>query len=347
MTKSMKRIHGREAIAKALGEHYSRKMNGKVWSAWDESKRAYSIQGEGLPAHPDLKDKYPNGWSMLDYIAPSKAREILKADGWDVSGWKNSSARESKCIHKVVIERMVDDSPDTSWLGEYSSKRTSEFTIDRAHDLDCPQQAYNRKNSDRCMMVVANTDLLQRAIDHLGNQKDACVNVNQTDNWKAHAELEFADLDDAQAILSECQDEIQDTANDCTCGNESDDWNGREYRYFNPSGNYKDETPENTAKYVRQDYERMEALNRGDFCFIGIRAEAQYSIGKVHGDSYLLQDLSSGGLCGIESDSDAAYLKSVEEEELAELRKQLAGIGFSQRAISAAFKDVEQAGDAR
>ena len=44
----------------------------------------------------------------------------------------------AKRIHKVTIKRMVDNSPDTSWLGEYSNKQTSEYSIDRAHSLGCP-----------------------------------------------------------------------------------------------------------------------------------------------------------------------------------------------------------------
>lgn len=31
----------------------------------------------------------------------------------------------------------MDDSPDTSWLGEYSDRASSEFSIDRYHDFDC------------------------------------------------------------------------------------------------------------------------------------------------------------------------------------------------------------------
>ena len=41
------------------------------------------------------------------------------------------------------------------------------------------------------------------------------------------------------------------------------------------------------------------------------------------------------------------YIKSVEDEELASLRTQLHELGFSQRAISAAFRNVEHSGDAR
>jgi hypothetical protein len=93
MTKSMKRIHTRDEIAAALAKHYSAKLNGKVWSYWDEAKRAYAIQGENLPPHPDLKAQYLNGWSMLDYIKPAEAHKIL-----------GLGAPESKRILDVTVE---------------------------------------------------------------------------------------------------------------------------------------------------------------------------------------------------------------------------------------------------
>ena len=82
-----------------------------------------------------------------------------------------------------------------------------------------------------------------------------------------------------------------------------------------------------------QDYQRAEAFNRGDWWMIGIHAVA-----KVVGASGVVQGLRSGGLWGIESDSDAHYLDSVGRDELADLRAILVEHGFSQRAISAAFK---------
>jgi hypothetical protein len=54
------------------------------------------------------------------------------------------------------------------------------------------------------------------------------------------------------------------------------------------------------------------------------------------------QTITSGGLYGIESDSDADYFAEVEQEQLAELRGQLHVIGFSKRAIASAFKNVER-----
>ena len=82
---------------------------------------------------------------------------------------------------------------------------------------------------------------------------------------------------------------------------------------------------------------RMERLNAGDWCFIGIRAEAEITLA-----DHVTQTISSGGLWGIESDSDRAYFESIEQEELAELSNQLHAAGFSKRAIAAAFKNVER-----
>lgn len=231
-----------------------------------------------------------------------------------------------KRIHSITIKRMIDESPDTSYLGEYSSKPSSEYSIDRAHDLDCPQQTYNRP--------TATIDLLEQVMQHIRNVKDAhCSTVKNRTGFQRESDMDiWSSYDDAEDILSDASQEVE---NECTCGNYSDQWNNRRYRYFNPSGNYTNDTPSNIVKYTRQDYERMEALNKGDWHYIGIRAEAEYSIGSV------MQQLSSGGLWSTESDSDKDYLKSVEQEELTELRNQLAAIGFSKRAIASAMKNIE------
>ena len=150
-------------------------------------------------------------------------------------------------------------------------------------------------------------------------------------------------LDEAYNLLGELSDE----ATECDCG-ERGDMGRHEYRYFNPSFNYigKDGqpadglTPEEVRKYTRQDYERMESLNRGDWGFIGIRAEAEIAIPSGP-QSATVQKITSGGLWGIESDSDEACFTETEQDELSDLREQLIALGFSRRAISAAFKNVE------
>ncbi|HEY6766625.1 MAG TPA: hypothetical protein VI386_17840 [Candidatus Sulfotelmatobacter sp.] len=256
----------------------------------------------------------------------------------------STTIKVSKRIHTVTIKRMVDESPDTSWLGEYSNNPTSEFSIDRAHSLDCPQQTYNTKSSNRCMTVIAYTDKLERAIAYLSSQRKSIGNDSENPLYWT--------LDESLDILASAQDEISEEANACTCG-ESADMSHGEYRYFNPSFNYVDKqgsalpenSPEDVRKYVRQDYERMERLNAGDWCFIGIRAEAEVCLlAGIHGGS-VIQHVTSGGLWGIEADSNANYIKSVEDEELSDLRDQLAAIGFSKRAIATAFKDVTREGN--
>ena len=161
--------------------------------------------------------------------------------------------KPTKRILSVTIKRMIDESPDTSFLGEYSNSPDTEYAIDR---------------------------------QKLGDQAR------------------------------------------------------NEFRYFNgPVENYKGETPENIRKYIRQDYDRMESLNRGNWQFIGIQAEATYVVGFT-GD---LQTVTSGGLWGIESDSGKEYLESVQREELDSLKNDLIAVGFSRRAIATAFKNVEEA----
>lgn len=239
-------------------------------------------------------------------------------------------SKNMKRIHKVVIKQMYDESPDTSWLGEYGRNAESEYSIDREHALDCPQQTYNSKSSDRCMMVIAYVDKLERAIAYLNHYKEHTF-VIMPDDF-------IAGVDDAQDILIAAQDEIQEEANACTCGGQHLDRNS--YQFFNPNHeNYKGCTPEEIRKYCLQDYARMEDLQNQNWYFLGIRAEAEYSIG---GSPAVIQEVTSGGLWGIESDSSPEYLKEIEAEELAELKKQLKALGFSSRAIATAFKNVER-----
>ncbi len=67
----------RSEVSAFLAGYYSGKLNGHVWCAYDDTKRAYCIRGERLPAHPDLAHLYPRGWSMIDYVKPAKARALI------------------------------------------------------------------------------------------------------------------------------------------------------------------------------------------------------------------------------------------------------------------------------
>jgi len=223
--------------------------------------------------------------------------------------------QQKKRILSVTVKRMVDESPDTSWLGEYSQRKTSEFSIDREHSLDC--------------VVNSPNEVGQQWIERIRKQV-----VNDCSVWSPEEVL-----DATYDTLDECSDALYE----CDCDGRGDMGRG-EYRYFNPSFNYVDKnghalpenTPEEVRKYVRQDYERMEAGNRGDWCMLGVAAEAEV----WNPVSQVVQRIHSGGLWGIESDS-GDYIAEEEKNQLAELKSELLAYGFSKRAIATAFKDVK------
>jgi hypothetical protein len=107
-----------------------------------------------------------------------------------------------------------------------------------------------------------------------------------------------------------------------------------------------DDSPDTSYLEQPEFEERKESYKNGDFSFIGIQAEASIGVGDNLDDNirWHTQTITSGGLWSIESDSDKGHFKSVEKEELSDLREQLKAIGFSTRAISSAFKNVEREG---
>ena len=66
-----------------------------------------------------------------------------------------------------------------------------------------------------------------------------------------------------------------------------------------------------------------------------VRAEAEVTLA-----GSAVQIITSSGLRVGGLDADAAYLRTVEDAELSELRKQLYAAGFSKRAIASAVKSV-------
>lgn len=233
------------------------------------------------------------------------------------------ATQSMKRIHAVSIKREQDDSPDTSWLGEYSGTASSEYSIDRAHSLECPINTGARE-------YVA-----------------LAIKDNQEQGGAVFPTFALAEkYTQENGAIGEAW-EIEERDAECDCG-EHGDMGRNEYRYFNPSFNYVDakgaalpeNTPEEVREYVRQDYERMERIQRGDICFYVIGAEAVYS---TEANRNLLQKVTSGWVGGIESDADESDFKEMEEEQLSELRDQLHALGFSKRAVAAAFREVEHA----
>ena len=237
--------------------------------------------------------------------------------------------KNSKRILSVKIKRMFDDSPDISYLGQYSNRPESEYAIDRAHSEDCASVTPE---------TLKAKETLEHAQETVGNIYNAVLAQYNGTLANETLDAERDALDEAYDLLGELAGEV--TECDCWRAGRMD---SREYRYFNgPIENYEGESPEDIRKHIRQDYDRMESLNNGQWCYIGIRADAEVLVPmgeKPHG---VIQTITSGGLWGIESDSDASYLESIGREELADLRGQLKALGFSTRAISAAFKSAEK-----
>lgn len=110
---------------------------------------------------------------------------------------------------------------------------------------------------------------------------------------------------------------------------------GREYRGFIP---YAGGEPRGTYKfyhYGMRDFERMEAINRGEILSIGILAEAVVKY-PIDGGHFRYETLSSSGIWGIDSDSDMA---DIVKEELSELKEHLKVFGVD----VANFEELAQA----
>jgi hypothetical protein len=247
---------------------------------------------------------------------------------------KAKAKQARKRILSVTLKQMVDDSPDTSYLGEYSNREETEYAIDRAHSEDCAsvrsdtQEAWEKL--ERILAAVESVRITW-CEEHDPYNADDCPTCAEI--WGGQ---------DAVESLQYLADEMTE----CDCGF-SGYWDTREYRYFNPNyQNYEGLPEEDIRKYCRQDFDRMESLNSGQWCYIGICAEAEVILnvqadgpGKWHGVTH---KITSGGLWGIESDSDRAYITETEKDELANLRDELLAAGFSRRAVSQAFKNVQE-----
>lgn len=74
--------------------------------------------------------------------------------------------------------------------------------------------------------------------------------------------------------------------------------------------------------YARQDRERLESYGRSWY-MQGCYAVAEIHILTQQGGHSTIQHIRSGGLWGIESDSDGDYKQEIEQEQLADLKSQL------------------------
>ena len=224
-----------------------------------------------------------------------------------------------KRISSITIKRILDESPDTSHLGEYSSSPSGDYSIDRKHDSEC-----NINQVDPFDVESFMDDVDSYLYSRLGELSE--IEGTQID-------AEYAAISEARDIVADSKEDTENGAIGCTCGGVWIDRHSCEF--FNTSGNYKGESLEDIRTYTIQDYKRMESLNAGDWSYIGIMAEAEIIVNGVS------QTVASGGLWGVESDSDASYFSEIEGEELSQLRTTLYELGFSKRSIATACKEIE------
>jgi len=155
-----------------------------------------------------------------------------------------TKTKTAKRILSVKIIRQVDECPDTSYLGEYSNRATSDYSIDRRHSEDCASVKQETKDAKaKLERIGAYLDKLRIEAGQPGTE--------QSSEWEH--------LDEATDIV----DALAEDMTECDCGGHR--VSSRELPYFNPSLNYvtKDDkpaddlTPEDVRKYTRQDYDRM------------------------------------------------------------------------------------------
>ncbi len=104
-----------------------------------------------------------------------------------------------------------------------------------------------------------------------------------------------------------------------------------------PDVSYLERTPEfymadgigreDAERYAAQNKKRLEAFYDAEWGMIGIRAEASVVVKDV------IQKIRSGGLWGIESDSDERHKRGVANEELGQLDDMLGELGFKKKAM--------------
>lgn len=200
----------------------------------------------------------------------------------------------------VRIVREVDTDPDTSYLGKYTD--TAEENA-----------------------IVRATGEFVRDI----RRREAIID-------KARFLADQADWNDDTKRRNYFEDKAGRLENKWTDVNEIPD-RGREYRFFVPYGAGEEPGTKAWRTCAKQDFDRMERLCTGEWCYLYIRAEADVCFA----GSDVVQTMTSGGLGGVESDSDDLYLAGVESEEKDALRDILASAGFPQEDFAEAFENVE------
>jgi len=198
-------------------------------------------------------------------------------------------------VFKMRLE--VEEYPDTSWIGEYTNKDDA-FIVDRRHGFlygDWEEEPFEPDPQDYATEDEYDEAMVDYALVY--------------DEWNDKGRRE---------ILAEVSNRYQ--------------WG--EYRYFKPcaggenepGGKYTDQegiehtiSVEEWTKWAVQDYERVESMNRGDWCFVGVVVEIDAPVCSRCGHVERL----TASLWGIASDSDDSYFEEVRDDLIRELQHDL------------------------
>jgi hypothetical protein len=177
--------------------------------------------------------------------------------------------------------------------------------------------------------------MTRRAINRekitLGDTKISIVGDCDADtSWLG----QYSDTPKPGSIIRETGEFIEDLPED-----EELPQRGREYRFFHPYAAGERIGSDDYRKYGKRDYDRMESLNAGQWCFVGVEITTDV-IRKRRSDEYPLIDIARASIWGIESDADRAYMKSVIDDLKSELRVELLQRGATSSQITKSFKNA-------
>lgn len=180
------------------------------------------------------------------------------------------------------IEWQYDESPDLSYLGEYTDS-PAEWTIDRKEGW-----------------------LLGEYIDHEIPYSDRAVmekKIEELEDLGMDTDWYYEDLEDGSTLYT-----LRYWGHEVLADNLST-WNdSRSYRYFSPANmDVEQESKEDKIKYAIRDYDRMEECNKGYWSPVGCVVTML-----IDGE-----EVAYASLWGIESDA-GEYLKEVEEDLISE-----------------------------
>ena len=196
----------------------------------------------------------------------------------------------------VHVKWVNDDDPDLSWLGDYTDRPTTPFFIDRREG-----RLIGPDNKDwACHLSTARRDYYRNF--------ESCN--HRQPGLKANWEHCGADYLNGKRRPT--------PAEETRFGKFAINWRITRRR---PLAFWLD------LLYTCEDYERREDYGNG-WRMQGCSAEATVSYPCGNG-SRRLESFQSGGLYGVESDSERDYMEEVEQEQLADLVQHLSYFGIS------------------